>query len=268
MKKKNLLIGLIVLAILIGVYFRISLKKVQLVTPTQREKAKNAAPSRGGAAIMLTDGRVLITGGYYIDEQASIPQPYRVQGNYPIPTKNAEIFNPKTNVTTKISDMIFPHAGHKMFLQPNGKVLIVGGEIMPPYINKIVECIEIFNPKTNKFSYGEMLKTNYSNAFLMPDGKILIVGTNKINPKDNRKPQIEIYDPKTNKSKIINEFNLERQHGTITSLNGAKILIFEGSVYKEPYGESEPVMQAEIYDYSTNTVSRVDPPTHQHKADK
>jgi len=66
-------------------------------------------------ATLLPDGRVLVAGGF------------REEGTAEIAISSAEIFDPKTNTFTAISDLNAPRNGHTATLLQNGQVLIAGG---------------------------------------------------------------------------------------------------------------------------------------------
>ncbi len=110
-------------------------------------------------AVRLADSRVLIVGGS--DERDG-------DGAY----RNAEIFNPGDGTFTAVKNNM-NLARYKLLgtaiLLPNGKVLIAGG----------ANRAEVFDPKTNSFSYanGDMAtKRLFATATLLKDGQVLIAG--------------------------------------------------------------------------------------------
>ncbi len=119
----------------------------QAKTSTLPRMAKNRD---GHQAILLPDGRVLVTGG---DEGA--------------PT--AEIYDPDKNAFTPASPMVAPRTMHRAVALSDGRVLIVGG-ITPideealkevekqkkgsglPMSKPLAAEVEVYDPKTDKFS--------------------------------------------------------------------------------------------------------------------
>lgn len=201
------------------------------------EKINDMTTERGNHAMtLLSDGRVLITGGTAYNKN----QKSSSIGNNTINLKSAEIFNPESNSFTKISDMNLSHARHASILLKNKKVLILDDN----------QC-EIFDPKTNKFELAGKLKVNRGKitALLMADANILIV--------DGGKPEIEIYNPKTNETKVINKFKFNRNGGCFVQLSGNKILATGGYQFtydSKGIAKTDMIETSEIYDYSKNEV--------------
>lgn len=110
-------------------------------------------------ATLLADGRVLIVGGS--DERDG-------DGAY----RNAEVFNPANGTFTAVKNNMntarYKLQGTAILLR-NGKVLIAGG----------ANRAEVFDPKTNSFSYadGDMgTKKLFATATLLKSGQVLITG--------------------------------------------------------------------------------------------
>lgn len=218
-------------------------KKIEQLLQGQGKESKylkrisDMTTERGAHSMaLLADGRVLITGGlvYYKPSLGEIGA-----------SAKAEIYNPKTNTFTKVSDMASPHAYHSNVLLNDGKVLIIDG----------FRPCEIFNPKTNSFfkiSPLQIQRNGLSLIFtnLMPDGNVLVIG--------GEKPEIELYNPKTKTFKVINKFQINRNYPAITKLNNKKVLLIGGCKLVEKNNklplECESIPNTEIYDYSTNTV--------------
>lgn len=192
-------------------------------------------PRFAHSAVLLKDGRVLITGGYYVFKT-------HLKKEY---SKSAEIYDPKTGKFTRTSDMIFPREYHSSILLNDGRVLILGGgraeaEIYNPNTGKfsitgkmpIIFLDEIGNKASlirlkngdviivdsifkdnvtwiikysvNKGVFNLIKKTKLGHdpqkAILLQNGNILIVGGYTL-------LQAEIYNPNTNESKLTNNEN-------------------------------------------------------------
>jgi len=106
-------------------------------------------------ATLLSDGRVLITGGY--DQNT------------------AEIYDPSTGLFSLLADtMSTPYSRHTATLLDNGRVLIVGGRPAAPDEN--IANADIFDPSTGTFEPTDSLKTARFDhmAARLPDGRVLV----------------------------------------------------------------------------------------------
>ncbi len=110
------------------------------------------------AAVLLTDGRVLIVGG-------SDNRDWR--GQY----ATAELYSPATGKFTSIGNMSSPRfkLAHAAVRLPDGRILIAGGAERP----------EIYDPATKTFHLvsGTVGEGRYfSSATLLSDGRVLVAG--------------------------------------------------------------------------------------------
>src|SRR3990170_2786792 len=127
----------------------------------------------GHASTLLSNGKVLITGG----NDASM-----------------ELYAPATETFTNIGEMPTVRYEHTATLLPNGKVLIAGG--YDDNLNGITSA-ELYDPSTDSFSStSKMAPARYGHtATLLKNGKVLITGGSDAN--DNVLSSSEIYDPAT-----------------------------------------------------------------------
>lgn len=212
--KKNLLIGIILIAVLAIGFNLWSGRNGRFVRTGDMN-----FPRMNHAATLLQDSRVLITGWY---------------------AKTAEIYNPKTQKFTRIPDMVECREAHTSTLLRDGRVLITGGKI--PFRNSYHANAEIYNPKTNTFTKIENMhiaRIGHS-ALLLNNGKVLVIGgyldldsskTSSIKPfKLN--PELakyryygELYDPKTNKFTLTPKHKGWYVYPTLALLPDGKVLI-------------------------------------------
>ncbi len=140
-------------------------------------------------ATLLTDGRVLITGGF--TQNVSV-------------TDRAEVFSTTTELFTELSDrMETPRATHTATRLEDGRVLICGGFITTnANISLSTASAEIFNPGSNTFSpLPDMTRERAGHAALLrPDGKVLITGGGRLDGTGflTDLDDAEIFDPATN----------------------------------------------------------------------
>ena len=129
-----------------------------------------------GAAVRLTDGRVLVVGGGRSVEEEPFISGY------------AEVYDPSTNMWAPRASMATPRIGHTATRLPDGRVLVVGGGTREA---------ELYRPDTNTWSPAAPMRHNrsYHDAVLLPDGRVLVVGGIDNPATDNR--AVEIYTPAT-----------------------------------------------------------------------
>jgi hypothetical protein len=131
--------------------------------------------ARGGsAATLLTDGRVLVTGG----------------SNGSVGVASAELFDPVTGTFTLTGSMTADREHHSSTLLADGRVLIAGGMHDPgPVACAGTACIamvgttdltsaEIYDPTAGKFNATGSMATPRSDpaAILLQDGRVLVAG--------------------------------------------------------------------------------------------
>jgi hypothetical protein len=120
-----------------------------------------AVARAGHTATVLSDGKVLITGGLTdTNDPASS-------------TSTAEIYDPSTRTFSTTGEMGEARAGHTATLLPNGTVLIAGGGLSSP-----IAFAEIYDPSTGTFAPTGSMETGrvWHSATLLQNGKVLVAG--------------------------------------------------------------------------------------------
>ena len=133
-------------------------------------KPKLVIPRYNHSAVVLQDGRILITGGETI-----------VKGKT-VTLNTAEIYDPKTKKCTLIiNKMNYERSNHFSVLLPNGNVLILGGD-------KYNMTSELFDLKSNKFINVVNFTKPKQNiiAQLVNDNSVLII--------DSHSKIVDLYD--------------------------------------------------------------------------
>ena len=118
------------------------------------------------AAVELSDGRVLVAGGWSISEFDEIDESRQI----------AQIYDPAADAWESTEPLNEPRFSHTLTLLPDGRVLAVGGmnvEALEPRATT-----EIFDPATNEWLPGpDMAEPRYDHtATLLPDGRIFLFG--------------------------------------------------------------------------------------------
>ena len=156
----------------------------------------------GHTATLLTDGRVLITGG---------------SGN-----GSAEIYDPVTGSFTYTGSMNFPRSNHTATLLVNGQVLISGTSSGTSAVS------QVYDPTTGLFqSVGSMTTPRIMHsATRLADGTVLIAGGYW---RGSSISSAEIYDPTSGLFTRTADMNFGRLMHTATLLSDGSVLVVGGA---------------------------------------
>ena len=147
---------------------------ITLLSHWQNDPSTLSTPRYGPAATLGPDGRIYALGGF--------------NGTY---LKSAEVYDPKIDKWTPITDMSTPRYGLAAALGADGRIYAIGG------FNGTgaVKTAEAYDPKTNKWApVADMSTPRYLLAAVPgPDGRIYAIGgyTGSSTLKS-----VEAYDPK------------------------------------------------------------------------
>jgi hypothetical protein len=163
-------------------------------------------------ATRLADGKVLIAGGFALNELAMKP------------SLSAELYDPIQRSFVQTGSMNTPRFKHSAVLLPNGKILICGGADAGNHSQITLTSVELYDPSNGKFTYAG--NTNFprykvkSSAVLLSNGKVLIAGGGW---------GIEVYDPKTGIFSFrVDGIQIERYYLTATLLPNGEVVIIGG----------------------------------------
>ena len=193
------------------------------------------APRAAHTATRLPDGRVLIVGGCTVDgcEQGA-------------DSATAELYDPATNVFTRVGALTIPRVGHTATPLPDGRVLIVGG-----WSNgNTVASAELYDPATRAFvATGQMgTPRGGHTATPLPDGAVLIAGGVADRERLRR---AERFDPRAGRFTPTGDLAEPRSAHAATRLADGRVLVTGGS-----RARSEVIASAEVYDPATGAFSR------------
>jgi len=198
----------------------------------QPENPYMASERAGHTATFLSNGKVLIAGGY---------------GDTGNIHSSAEIFDPTDPISFFVTgSMATERAGHTATLLPDGKVLVVGG--WGPDVP--LSSAELYDPTTGIFSTTGSMATRRAGhtATLLPNGKVLIAGG--LNSAYSTLSSAELYDPDTGIFSTTGSMTVARAEHTATLLFTGKVLIVGG------YNGNDGVLSsAELYDPETGRFS-------------
>ena len=243
-----------------------------------RQKGLLTEARQSHTAVLLRDGRVLLTGGYNgailssaetyhpgtglfaetsetmgaarLSHTATLLQSGRVlvTGGYNGSEylNSAEVFSPSADTFTKLSNtLVASRAGHSATLLTDGTVLIAGGYSGSTYLSSA----ELYDPIEGTFTAttGSMTVAREGHtATLLQDGRVLITGGYN---SAGVLGTAEIYDPDTEKfTAISGTMSTARQYHSATLLSSGKVLIAGGL-------NSADLSSADIYDPSSGKFS-------------
>ncbi len=292
MRKAGLVVAIIVLMLGLA-----SLLSAQLlaVTPSQTGRwapTKDMSQARtGAAAIAMSDGSVLVTGG--VDESGTILSSAEVfaaggtfksvapmnvprtghtatwlkgasgTGRYVLVTggtstggvvlATAELYDPAANTWAYSVPMSEARSGHPAAALPNSSVLVSGGANS----YGLLSSAELFSLSSQQFMFGGALQParKAHAAAALKDGRVLLVGGTDAD--GNTLASTAIFDSTTGAIYSGPSLNTPRAHATATTLLDGTVLIAGGS-YPEgavTNGGVAELQSAEIFDPVAGTMT-------------
>jgi len=242
--------------------------------------AGQTAMARAGAAsVQLTDGRVLIAGGFF----AGSPDPSRRAEIYNPATggfsllqatlgssrigaagarlpdgrvliigggsKSAEVFDPVTNAFAPLANQMSAERQHAIAAPlPGGRVLIAGGATSA---GSELASAEIFNAADGTFApLDEPLSTTRDGAAAapLPDGRVLIAG-GRLNTSTVH-ASAEVFTPSTGKFTAVGSMGTARWRPLAAPLPDGRVLVAGGMD-----DDSDPLASAEVFDPATGSFA-------------
>jgi hypothetical protein len=223
---------------------------LDLATADFSIEAPMAVTRNAHAASLLTDGRVLVTGGYIPD------------GFDGTAIDSVEIYDPVTNTWSLAAPMTYKRTSHGSLTLPNGKVLVVGGLSIydTGYATPAdyVATAEVYDPATNTWSNAGTVPNGLfgPSAELLDNGKVLVVGGRNYGPTFSSLSVAVLYDFVTNSWTPTGSMISPRQNRA-AKLSDGRVLI-GGGVTGSSTSFPDPRDQlAEVYDPATGQWSAV-----------
>jgi hypothetical protein len=176
----------------------------------------------GHTATLLPDGNVLIAGGVGYccgDESATV-------GAF----AGAQLYDPSVGRFTDTGSMTVTRGAHAATLLPDGKVLIVGGELFDNNNGEYaaLTSAELYDPAAGTFAAtgGMAVARGFPVTTLLPSGKVLVAGGSD---GANALASAELYDPAAGSFATTGNLTTVRESHTATLLPSGKTLVAGGS---------------------------------------
>jgi hypothetical protein len=231
----------------------------------------------GAAAVLLQDGRVLISGGSNASGPTASADLFDTNGAFTAITpmnsarsghtatllgdgrvlvsggdtgsgitNSAEVFDPATGSWTLLSaTLLDARAGHTASLLSDGRVLFAGGHNS----GGALSTLEIFDPLNDDFTSAGTLTANRMNhaAAVLGDGRVLVIGGTA--DGTNALATVDIYDPVTRTVGVGPTLSTPRMSATATTTLDGKVAVIGGS------NGSQDLASAEIFDPATGQIT-------------
>ena len=209
-------------------------------------------PRQGHASVTLSDGKVLVAGGYDRITQANL---------FHEVFKTSEIYDPVLDRFTAGPLMTRGRREHTMTLLADGRVLVVGGisQYGPDFLSNTAS--ELYSPVTGTFEPGPSTKDGrwQHTATRLKDGRVLVVGGRPNNcavqcSLDALKTA-EIFDPATNTWTAAGKLSVSRSGHSAGLLDDGRVVIFGGMTNEDQGVPTQQVTQVEVWDPATGKFS-------------
>ncbi|HLO06959.1 MAG TPA: kelch repeat-containing protein, partial [Terriglobales bacterium] len=236
----------------------------------------------GAAAVLLQDGKVLISGGSDTTGPNAGADLFDTSGVFTAAapmnsarsghtatllsdgrvlvtgggtgsgiTNSAEVYDPAAGSWTLLSAvMLDARAGHTASLLSDGRVLLAGGHNS----GGALSSLEIFDPLNDDFTSAGTLTANRMNhaAAVLGDGRVLVIGGTADGA--NALATVEIYDPGTGTVSAGPNLSMPRMAATATTTLDGKVAVIGGSSGYATSG-SVDLASAEVFDPTTGAFS-------------
>jgi hypothetical protein len=236
----------------------------------------------GSGVVLLRDGRVLVVGGWRVQEQLASSEIFDPAAGTWAQTASAglsggptatvladgrvlvtqsgksELYDPAVDSFVRSGSMVGGGGFDTATLLKDGRVLFAGGRgaAQPGGTNPAyLASAEIYDPATGEFTRTGSLTTprQQSQAVRLSDGRVLVVGGNAGNAGDqvHLLAAAELFDPATGKFTPTGSMQNSRSEFTATLLQDGRVLVAGG----QGDCSAGACETAEIYDPATGTFT-------------
>jgi WD40 repeat protein len=198
-------------------------------------------PRTRHTATLLSDGKVLVTGGLSTSDYFGTTT-----------EASAEVYDPANNTWTLLANvMTQPRSQHRATLLPDGNVLLTTEAAPPPYSwygfgNNTAELYEAATHSFIELPYMKAIRVLHVSSVL-PDGNVILIGGQQDNIWNNTS---EIYDATARTFTTSATMKYIHQGISGVTLNSAGDVLVTGQG-----GVFDPAHSAERYNAATGTFS-------------
>ena len=194
------------------------------------------------AAILLSDGRVLIAGG---------------EDGRRTPLSSAALFTPAAGTWAAAAPLSTPRRLHTATKLADGRVLVTGGIAGPPATPSTgVASAEIYDPAANTWTpVGPMTEPRFSHsATLLPNNKVLVAGGSAARSTESNRAlrSTELFDPATGQWTAAPAMAEGRFGHPAVALKDGRVLVVGGAM-TVGRGQYAALAFCEIYNPTANT---------------
>lgn len=134
----------------------------QVVSPQFVRAVTQALPRVKHAAAPLSDGRILVTGGFLPNGR----------GLQQMACDAAQIYDSINNEWLDVAPMLSARGNHASVALPDGRVAVIGG-----YSNVALDSVEIYDPSRDRWSAGPSLPAPiYGHTAVVAGSSIVVQG--------------------------------------------------------------------------------------------
>ncbi|HKS66090.1 MAG TPA: kelch repeat-containing protein, partial [Candidatus Acidoferrales bacterium] len=223
---KSVLIGAVILTVIAAVLHG---SPLVISSGTWQATGVLSNARSGAAASLLSDGRILVTGGNSTAGSLA----------------SADFFNADGSITAA-PPMVYSRAGQVSVTLQDGRVLVAGGVTAG---GSATSTAEIFDPVANSWSMaaGAMTEARAgATAAVLQDGRVVLAGGQNGSTISST---VEIFDPTTGAFTSVGMMSSPRTQHAMTVLHDGRALIVGG------FNGSGPVATTDIFDPAVGTIS-------------
>lgn len=187
-------------------------------------------------AVRLHDGTILVAGGRTRNDKHN-----NTNDNQWI-TNSAELYDPETNTWAALPKMHFPRADFTSALFPDGRVLVIGGQLPN---GEVTRTTEIYDPSTKRWLLGASMNYARQNplgqeALHVGDGTILVAGGDTLGTSERYAPMTETW---------VSAIRLHSRHyfGATASLDNGQAFVAGGFDVLSTVDKNKTTASTEIY---------------------